>query len=326
LFQACDEGGMIPGPVAIPNLTPRPPFTEAAEDTYLRMATALRAATGDPSLLPEPLALRYQHALAQNILKEKVFFTVSSHLRDHGVTPFPIKGMYLLQTLYRDIPGIRPMVDIDLLVTPHDFHTLPSIIRENTRWHPCKKRFLSLRPYLAIDISFLTEETLIEVKRNLILMPLLDLQPFFDAAEPVIIAGKTTYHLRFEHAALLYLLHHIGDHLLHYRRIEPRHLAEFSMILCAMGEIAPFRDLCRSHHLEHWYDLMMFLIYTFFEQPVVTPNDFTIHSAFSVIEKKSGGKLGISSSWRLAVFLYRSWSIPLALRNTLLWLPKKVFL
>jgi len=309
---------------AIPDLTPRQPFSAAANGDYLRMMTALHAADGDPARLSGPLALRYQHNLAQNIVKEKVFIAVSEAMRAGGVTAvYPIKGMHLLQTLYRDLPGIRPMVDIDLLVPRADFPKLPAIVRSRPSWRPDMERFLGLRARLAADIFFVTENTSVEVKRDLLLVPLVDFAPLFAAAGTTVVAGKEVPLLRPEHAAVLYLLHHLGDHLLHYRRIDPRHLAEFSVILRAIGDTAAFRDLCRSHRLERWYDLMLFLIYTFFEHPVVTAADFTVHPLFSCIGRTPNDTLGTAATTRLTAFLYGRWALPLLARNALLWLPKR---
>jgi len=155
-------------------------------------------------------------------------------------------------------------------------------------------------------------------------MPVVDPAPFFDAAKTVTVAGKEARLLQPDHAALLYILHHIGDHLLHYRRIEHRHLAEFSVILADLGDTPAFRELCRAAGLERWYDLILFLIYTLFERPVVTPADFTIHPIFSCIVKRRDGVLGLTAAARLTAFLYGAWAVPLFTRNALLWLPKKM--
>ncbi len=309
----------------LPDLTPRAAFPEAADDAYIRMTQALRAADGDPSKLPEPLSIRYQHNLAANLMKEKVFFSVSEKLRTGGIAAvYPIKGMHLLLALYRDLPGIRTMVDIDLIVRRDEFAKLPGIVRANPAWQPDMARLLGLRSRIAADLSFIADHTSVEVKRDLVLMPVVDFQPFFDAAKIVTVAGKEAHLLQPDHAALLYILHHIGDHLLHYRRIEHRHLAEFSVILANLDDRAAFRELCRANGIGLWYDLILFLIYTLFERPVVTPADFTIHPVFACIEKRRDGTLGPTGTARLTALLYGAWTVPLLARNALLWLPKKV--
>jgi hypothetical protein len=184
-------------------------------------------------------------------------------------------------------------------------------------------RTLGLRHYFAADISFTTDHTSVEVKRDLILMPVVDFTPFFDAASVVNVAGKEVKLLWPDHAVLLYLLHHVGD-LLHWRRIEHRHLAEFSVILSHLSDRPAFRELCRKNGIERWYDLILFLIYTLFEHPVVTPADFTIHPAFACIVKRRDGMLGPTGTLRLTALLYGKWAVPLFARNALLWLPKKV--
>lgn len=309
----------------LPDLTPRTAFPEAANDPYIRLMTALRAADGDPARLPEPLSVRYQHNLAANLMKEKVYGSVADTLHTHGISRvYPIKGMHLLQTLYRDIPGARTMVDIDLMVPRDDFGKLPGIVRGIPAWQPDMKGLLGLRSLLATDISFHTAHTFVEIKRDLILMPLVNFQPFFDAAQSRILSGKERHLLRPHHAALLYVLHHIGDHLLHYRRIEHRHLAEFSLILQNLGDTAAFRGLCRENGIERWYDLLLFLMYTLFEHPVITPADFTIHPIFSRIGKRRDGMLGPTGTLRLEAFLYGAWTLPLFARNTLLYFPKRL--
>ncbi len=314
---------MIPLPAAIPDLTPRSPFAETGNDDYLRMISALREADGDPDRLPQPLAMRYRHHLAQNIVKEKVCREVIRRLQEGGVTTaLPIKGVHLLQTLYRDVPGIRPMVDIDILVPRADFRKVPAIVRQTPGWHPVMERWLEARSFLAADIVFVTHQITVEVKRDLLLVPLADFGSLFAGAETTLIAGTPVRIPRFEHALLVFLVHHVGD-LLHYRRIEPRHLAEFSVMLASFGDIAAFRETCRVLRLERWCDLMFFLIYTFFEHPVVAAADFAIHPVFTCIEKKAGECLGIRKVYPLLSFLYRQWTLPLLLRNALLFFPKK---
>jgi len=309
----------------LPDLTPRSSFPEAAGDAYIRMMQALREVDGDPSRLPESLSVRYQHNLAANLMKEKVFFTVSEKLAAGGVPAlYPIKGMHLLHSLYRDISGVRTMVDIDLMVSQSDFAKLPGIVRAIPAWQPDMARTLGLRPYFAADISFMADHTSVEVKRDLILMPVVDFQPFFDAARTVIVAGKEVRLLRPDHAAIIYIVHHIGDHLLHYKRIEHRHLAEFSVILSHLSDRAAFRELCRKNGIGRWYDLILFLIYTLFEHPVVTPAEFTIHPAFACIVKRRDGMLGPTGTLRLTALLYGKWAVPLFARNAVLWLPKKI--
>ena len=309
----------------IPDLTPRSVFPEAAGDPYIRMMTALREVEGDPGRLPEPLSVRHQHNLAANLMKEKVFFAVAEKLVAGGVSAvYPIKGMHLLQTLYRDISGVRTMVDIDLMVRRNDFGKLPGIVRANSAWQPDMARTLGLRPYFAADISFMTDHTSVEVKRDLILMPVVDFDPFFDAARRETVAGREVTLLKADHAAILYIIHHVGDHLLHYRRIDHRHLAEFSVILANLPDRAAFRELCRTCGIGRWYDLVLFLIYTLFEHPVVTPADFTIHPTFAGIVKRRDGMLGPTGALRLTALLYGKWAVPLFARNALLWLPKRL--
>ena len=65
---------------------------------------------------------QYSANEASNILKYKQLCKISSMLRNEGFSKFmPVKGMYLLNTLFSDSFGIRNMADIDILVHRDEF-------------------------------------------------------------------------------------------------------------------------------------------------------------------------------------------------------------
>jgi hypothetical protein len=54
------------------------------------------------------------------IIREKHLSDTLSFLQKQGISALPLKGLYLLKTIFKDLPGLRTMADIDILVKKED--------------------------------------------------------------------------------------------------------------------------------------------------------------------------------------------------------------
>ncbi|HOW51064.1 MAG TPA: nucleotidyltransferase family protein [bacterium] len=269
----------------IPDLTPRKPFLEAAGDPYIRMMQALRAVEGDPARLPEPLSLRYQHNLAANLMKEKVFFSVVKRLNDHGITDIaPLKGILWLQTLYRDISGVRTMCDVDILLRKKDYSPSRRILAPIARVHGSQSR----RPILNAlfhEYSAVIGDTLVEIHRGQHPMDLfsVDYDDLFLHAVPCEERGLRYRKISPEHALIFSLIHDLSAGFA-YPFVSWRHLAEMRLLLAHVS-LTAVRDLAVRYDMEELLDLYLFLLYTLFEEPGLTTDQFRIRPWFAGIIK-----------------------------------------
>jgi hypothetical protein len=70
------------------------------------------------------------HVLARNILVNDLFKKVAGILSNFGIEIIPLKGVYLLNFVYR-LPGLRDMGDIDILVRQKDAQKAYKVLTEN---------------------------------------------------------------------------------------------------------------------------------------------------------------------------------------------------
>lgn len=85
------------------------------------------------AVLPENIAAllnsSYSMTLARNTALWEEFKYLSNSLQESGIRIIPLKGIILAKTIYRDI-GLRPMIDIDVLVQNQDLrHAEERILR-----------------------------------------------------------------------------------------------------------------------------------------------------------------------------------------------------
>ena len=65
---------------------------------------------------------------------QEILHTLLSKANDQNITIMPLKGSILINAYYSD-PAIRPMADVDLLVSPEDYDRL-DLLLESMQYHP----------------------------------------------------------------------------------------------------------------------------------------------------------------------------------------------
>ena len=77
-----------------------------------------------------PVKEKIDECIVRNIILSRELETILSSFRETGLSAIPIKGIYLLNTLYADLP-LREMYDIDILIRDKDLPEADRCIRES---------------------------------------------------------------------------------------------------------------------------------------------------------------------------------------------------
>ncbi len=126
---------------------------EAARAAWLRVRASMRSGPLDApseSLLPlvyrtiaglddgdadvEPLKMRYVRTWSDNLTLYQTVRPLFLALERAGIDAVVLKGLALVARVYGDL-GVRPMADVDLLVTPADLDRTIAISAD-LGWHP----------------------------------------------------------------------------------------------------------------------------------------------------------------------------------------------
>ncbi len=277
-------------------------FKDFERDPFFR---ALRYLKGDePSFEAE-----YRANEASNILKYKQLVIFSNLLKKHKITKFvPVKGMYLLNTLFKDHYGLRSMVDIDLLFHPEEFAQIPELVKNSPQLKLKKQFHPLLRRYFCEDIPVLLNGTLIELHSK---MSFISFGNFIENVFENSVEKKIDNDLKMllpeiEQMALIMLIHdHMGKNF--YNLVAGR-LLEFYVVIYNC-DLSKLRKTADKFGLGKMLDCHLFLIYTMIEEPFFKKSDFDIDEAFQYIdrdEKSCAFKVEKEFSLQMALFGYKT--------------------
>lgn len=94
---------------------------EHALDCFLGRPAGAVSLAGFSDGAQRELRQAHRRVLAQNLERLDGLARVATILAEQAIDVAPLKGLWLIERLYRD-PGARSMVDTDLLVHPKQFH------------------------------------------------------------------------------------------------------------------------------------------------------------------------------------------------------------
>lgn len=263
---------------------------------------------------------------ASNILKYKQLCKISSLLKDHGISKFmPVKGMYLLNTLFSDSFGIRNMADIDILVHPDEFKKLPRFLRKHpemklkSNFHPFLRRFFGE------DFAITYNETVIELHSNIALIQFREfMKEVFENIQIISTPDKNDFSVpQIEYAAMIMLIHdYTRDDFID---LTFRRLIEFYIVI-SNCDFEKLKNIAKKHGLDTMLDCHLFMIWTIIEKPNFSRYDFKIIEEFGLIEKAENEKqFCVNDKMALQRVLYgKRWKY-LRLRNLSAELFKRVF-
>jgi hypothetical protein len=263
---------------------------------------------------------------ASNILKYKQLCIISNLLRKNGFNKFmTIKGMYLLNTLFSNFFGIRPMADIDIVVHPDEFKKIPAFLKEypemklKSHFHPF------LRQFFGEDFAIIYNDTVIELHSNIALIQFRKLmKEVFENIITISTPDKMEFSVpTIEYSALIMLIHdYTRDDFID---LTFRRLLEFYIVIynCNFKKLL---NIAKKHRLETMLDCHLYMISRMLKNPFFDKESFFIHPQFEFIEKTDGkGWFSVKDKMALQKVLYgRRWKY-LRLRNGSAEIFKKLF-
>jgi len=259
---------------------------------------------------------------ASNILKYKQLCKISSMLKNEGFSKFiPVKGMYLLNTLFFDHPGIRAMADIDIIVHRDEFKKIPEFIKKYPELEYKSNFPLKIRKYFGEDISFFYNSTLIELhsKITLVNFPGLIEEIFENSEEKQNPDGQTFLAPTLEHAAIIMLLHDYsrGD----FSDLNFKRIIEFYIVITNC-DLKKLKVIAKKLGLDTMLDCHLFLIRTMIKDPHFDRYDFKIIEEFGLVEKdESMHRFKVENPFKLRKVLYKKRWKYLIMRN----IPAEIF-
>ncbi len=96
-----------------------------------RVGPLVYKALSDYRLMPPELELSLRHEFLRNAMRNSLLLdelgVVTGKLQIGGVNAMPLKGAALVKTIYKS-PAVRPMADLDLLISPADLYPTLAIL------------------------------------------------------------------------------------------------------------------------------------------------------------------------------------------------------
>jgi hypothetical protein len=209
---------------------------------YQRLIRERPAQSLVPSETEQTLQQVYYWTLKKNMLAYHLLGQVLARLQAAGVRVLLLKGAYLAEQVYGDI-GLRPMGDLDLLVSPQDLQLSLDLLRE--------MGFTSHRPYFAEADgalhfhapAMIKDEVAIELHWNLVVpsSPVqIDIQGLWNRAQPITLEDGQAWALAPEDL-LLYLCIHAAYG--HQFREQLRSLVDIAEVIRHFRQILPWETM-----------------------------------------------------------------------------------
>jgi hypothetical protein len=304
--------------VIIPDIEFRKGFEGFADDPFYRALVHIKG--NDHSFRSE-----YSANEASNILKYKQLITFSKFFKENGFKRFmPVKGMYLLNNLFSDYQGIRPMVDIDFIVHPDEFRKIPAFLKKHpeirleSNFHPV------LRKFFGEDFSFIWNGTVIELHSKITLasVPGLIEEVFENSKEKANPDGTLFLAPDIEYMAVLMLLHDYSRSDL--IDLTCRRLLEFYIVL-SNCDIEKLTNLVQKHDLERMLECHLYLISKMTEENLLsTERTELFNKLANIVPDMEHFRFIVENKETLSKFLYgKKWK-KLKSRNIAAGIFKKI--
>jgi len=257
-------------------------FEEGYEDSFVKSLKTLAQNKTPPG---------YKDTMIHNIVKEKKFSAVASELNRQGVKTIPLKGMYLLQTLYRDYPGIREMCDVDILIPREKFKVSKKFLGKRWQLLPSRKN-RPLYNYFYHEYGLTVDRDLIEVHRGQSPIDLfqIDYGSFFLNGTVTTNSYKAEFLLPpLEYMAIFSMVHDFSNGFSAAKHLGYRHLTEIYFMIYFAG-IEKVRNLSIKFGVEHLLNLYLFLIFSVVQEPFFSSSEFEVKALYSFITKGTDGR------------------------------------
>lgn len=200
----------------------------------------------------------YTAVTGQNVIMEHAYDLVKAELNKNGIKDVvPLKGVYLLKTIFNPYPGLRRMCDVDILVRKEDYERSKEIldkkfdvgVRDEKR--PLYSRIFS-------DYPVMVRDTLVEVHRGRGVWDLfkINYNDFFEAGEGNLPSP--------EYMTAFYLLHDLSDGLNSFQPLNYRKIVTLYLLLANL-ELSKLEELLRKYRMIELLDIYLFLLHEVFK-------------------------------------------------------------
>ena len=290
----------------LPDIIFRKEFADFSENPFTRMVNY--AKNGLKEYKKE-----YNSNTLSNILKYKEFIEISRLLKESGFREFvPIKGMYLLNTLFYDYSGLRPMSDIDFLFSPNEYKKIALFLKNHPELEPAKgKHSFSEHGFEAYVVKF--HNVIIEFHSRITTLPIAGLiDSFFkNTEETETCDGIKITVPKVEYALIAMLMHDYTASSL--SNFSVRRLLEFYIVLsCADFDL--LKKITSEFCLDRVLDMQLFMIWTMLEKTFFPRDSFKIYKEFCLIEKKNG-MFHVKHPWKIHRKIFHGKTLPLGIKN-----------
>lgn len=244
-----------------PEIIFKKPFKAGYNDNFVKMLKAISLHNGDSFLLDPATANQYNQIAASNMMKERVFANVVEHLNSFGIKEVAaLKGVALMQHIYKDYPGIRAMCDIDVLLKPADYKKLIELVRAKKFPNSDSAKIRAFHSLRQMELDLRFSNILVEFHDRLSQIRHFNINwnDLFAQSETVKIYNKNVKIPSLEWTLVVYLIHNYSCPKI-FECLSYRYIAEF-YFLYKNADAKKTRELCGRYNIAHLLDLMLYLV------------------------------------------------------------------
>ena len=234
----------------LPDISFRREFNKGYNDSFVRHLLSINDTAS------EEMQKEYATNEKEAIIREKHLSDAISFLQKEGIPAIPLKGLYLLKTIFKDLPGLRTMADIDILVKKEDYKRAKKILKSfgETRSFT-ENSYCYSRIYHEFVVKY--GGSTIEIHRGQSVFDLFKMEysDFFRAGESVVDNyGVEIFLPPIEMMIIFYLVHDFSDGLDSLQPLSYEKITRM-FILFHNGDREKIDTLAKKYNITHLVQL-----------------------------------------------------------------------
>ncbi len=211
------------------------------------------------------LRKEYKKNEISNMIREKYLSEVTAVLHSKNIDSVPLKGVWLLHTLFKDYTGLRKMSDIDILVKKKDFassgNCLASIGTVQGLFN--KKRCYSS---LSHEFSLLYKSAVVEIHRGQSALDLFAVhyEDFFENGTTITDRyGTRLFVPSVEMMTLFYLFHDVSDGIHGFQPMTYEKMARMLLLIksCDYDNLLSLLNKYKIKHMLSLYEEIFSVVF-----------------------------------------------------------------
>lgn len=234
----------------LPDISFNREFNKGYNDSFVRQLLSIN------NTASEEIQQRYATNEKEAIIREKHLSDTISFLQKEGIMAIPLKGLYLLKTIFKDFPGLRTMADIDILVKKENYRKAELLLKSfgDTRSF-AENSYCYSRMYHEFVVKY--GGSTIEIHRGQSVFDLFKMEydDFFRAGESVVDNyGVEIFLPPLEMMTLFYLVHDFSDGLDSLQPLSYEKITRM-FILFHNGDSEKIETLAKKYDIYHLVQL-----------------------------------------------------------------------